>query len=161
MEKIKILFVCMGNICRSPAAEAILKAMAEKENLGDKLEISSAGTIDYHEGEEADPRMKFHAARRSLFLKSKARKFDPYVDFEKYDYIIVMDNEILTEIKNLDRSKKHISKIHKMTEFNRLMDVDEVPDPFLGAPEGFEKVLDILTDACRGLFNRIKDELKR
>lgn len=151
----------MGNICRSPAAEAILKSMAEREKLNNKLEIDSAGTIDTHEGEGADPRMKYHAAGRGYFLKSTARKFDPKVDFEKFDYIITMDNEIFSEIKKLDKTKQYGSKIHKMTEFNRLIEADEVPDPFLGAQEGFEKVLDILTDACRGLLNKLKDELNR
>jgi len=161
MEKRKILFVCMGNICRSPAAEAILKSMAEKAKLDNYLEIDSAGTIDYHEGEEPNARMKYHAAGRGYFLKSIARKFNPKVDFEKFDYIITMDNEIFSEINKLDRGRQYRSKIHKMTEFNRLIEADEVPDPFLGSQEGFEKVLDILTDACRGLLNKLKDELQR
>ena len=160
MDKMRILFVCMGNICRSPAAEAILKAMAEKEKIGGKLEIGSAGTIDYHAGEDPDPRMRSHAASRSFFLKSKARKFDPKVDFEKFNYIIPMDNEIYSEIVSLDRKKIYGDKIHKMTEFTRYIKVDEVPDPYLGGEEGFEKVLDILVDACRGLINRLKNELK-
>jgi len=160
MEKIKILFVCMGNICRSPAAEAILKSMAEKEKLSDKFEIDSAGTIGYHKGESADPRMRSHAASRGYFIKSAAREFDPRVDFEKFDYIIVMDNSILEEIRELDKQRKYRKKILKMTEFNRFVRADEVPDPYLGGPEGFEKVMDILVDACRGLLNRLKNELK-
>ena len=157
----KILFVCMGNICRSPAAEAILKSLAEKEKLSDSLEIASAGTIDSHKGEGPDPRMKFHAAGRGYFLKSIARKFDPNVDFEKFDYIIAMDNDIYTEINRLDRGNQYTSKIHKMTEYKRLIDEDEVPDPFLGGKGGFEKVLDVLTDACRGLLKKLKDELNQ
>ncbi|HSD62998.1 MAG TPA: low molecular weight protein-tyrosine-phosphatase, partial [Ignavibacteriaceae bacterium] len=125
MDKIKILFVCMGNICRSPAAEGILKSMAEKEKISDKLLISSAGTIDYHSGEEPDKRMRSHAADRGYFLKSKARKFDSDKDFDKYDYIIVMDNSILSEISALDRKKSYSGKIHKMTEYSRLIKVDE------------------------------------
>ncbi len=161
MANIRILFVCMGNICRSPAAEGILKSMVEKEKLSDQVEIDSAGTIDYHTGETPDPRMKSHAANRSYFLKSKARQFDPKNDFEKFDYIITMDNEIFNEIKKSDKEKIYQDKIHRMVEFSRHIKADEVPDPFLGGPEGFEKVMDILVDACRGLLNRLKDELKR
>jgi protein-tyrosine phosphatase len=161
MQNISIIFVCMGNICRSPAAEGILKSMVEKEKLSDRVEIDSAGTIDYHAGESPDKRMKFHAASRDYFLKSKARQFDPKTDFERFDYIITMDNEILKEIRKLDKGKKYQDKIHTMVEFSRHIKADEVPDPYLGGPEGFEKVLDILVDACRGLLHRIKDELKQ
>ena len=93
-------------------------------------------------------------------LKSKARQFDPGTDFEKFDYIITMDDEIFKEIKSLDKGKNYQEKIHKMTEFSRYVKADEVPDPYLGGPEGFEKVMEILVDACRGLLNRIKNELK-
>ncbi len=159
METIRILFVCMGNICRSPAAEGILKTMVEKEKLSNRIEIDSAGTIGYHAGESPDPRMRFYAASRSYFLKSKARQFDPKTDFEKFDYIITMDDAIFNEIKRLDKRKAYSNKIHKMIEFNRHIQADEVPDPYMGGPEGFEKVMDILVDACRGLLKRLKDEL--
>lgn len=160
MENIRILFVCMGNICRSPAAEGILKSMVEKEKLSDRVEVDSAGTIDYHTGEAPDPRMKSQAANRDYFLKSRARQFDPQTDFEKFDYIITMDNELFEEINKLDKGNIYQDKIHRMVEFSRHIKADEVPDPYLGGPEGFEKVLDILVDACRGLLNRIKNELK-
>ncbi len=150
----------MGNICRSPAAEGILKTMVEKEKLSDRIEIDSAGTIDYHSGESPDPRMKSHAASRGYFLKSKARQFDPKTDFEKFDYIITMDDENFNEISRLDKQKIYRDKIHKMIEFNRHIKADEVPDPYLGGPEGFEKVIDILVDASRGLLNRLKNELQ-
>ncbi len=159
MKIIRILFVCMGNICRSPAAEGILKTMVDKEKLSDRIEIDSAGTIGYHAGETPDPRMRFHAAGRSYFLKSKARQFDSKIDFEKFDYIITMDDEIFNEINRLDKRKDFSNKIYKMVEFSRVITADEVPDPYLGGPEGFEKVLDILVDACRGLLKRLKDEL--
>jgi protein-tyrosine phosphatase len=159
MENIRILFVCMGNICRSPAAEGIFKTMVEKEKLSERIEIDSAGTIDYHIGESPDSRMKSHAASRGYFLKSKARMFEPKTDFEKFDYIITMDNEIFDEISQLDKQKSYRGKIHKMTEFNRYIKADEVPDPYFGGPEGFEKVIDILVDASRGLLNRLKNEL--
>lgn len=160
INNIKILFVCMGNICRSPAAQAVLKSMAEKENLAKNIEVDSAGTIDYHTGESPDPRMKSHAVSRGYFLNHKARKFDPDKDFEKYDYIITMDNEILNEIHYLDSEDIYSGKIHKITEYCRYIKADEVPDPYPGGPESFEKVMDILVDACRGLMNRLKNELK-
>ncbi len=159
METIRILFVCMGNICRSPAAEGVLKTMVEKEKLSNRIEIDSAGTIGYHAGESPDPRMRSHAASRDYFLKSRARQFDPKTDFEKFDYIITMDNDNFNEINRLDKQKIYSNKIHKMIEFNRYIKADEVPDPYLGGPEGFEKVMDILVDANRGLLKRLKDEL--
>ena len=159
MKTVRILFICMGNICRSPAAEGIFKTMVEKEKLSERIEIDSAGTIGYHSGESPDPRMRSHAADRGYFLKSRARQFDPKTDFEKFDYIITMDDDNFDNIKKLDKRNEYSSKMHKMVEFNRLIKVDEVPDPYMGGPEGFEKVMDILVDASRGLLKKVKDEL--
>jgi|YelNatPaOPRAMG01_1025707.scaffolds.fasta_scaffold02472_16 protein-tyrosine phosphatase len=158
--KKNILFVCMGNICRSPAAEEIMRHLVNQDGLKDKFFIDSAGTVAYHEGEKPDQRMIKHAKKRGYFLTSKARKFNPAEDFEKFDYIVTMDNENYFDIKALDKNKKYTNKIFKMVDFNKSIKVAEVPDPYYSGSDGFENVLDILEDACSGLFEKIKNELK-
>ncbi len=155
---INILFVCMGNICRSPSAEAVMKFLVEKENLSDKVFIDSAGTIGYHAGEEADARMKAHASKRGYKLTSIARQFK-LSDFEDFDYIVVMDRDNLRDILALDPSGKYRHKIFMMTDFSS-NGYEEVPDPYYGGPQGFENVLDILEDSSKGLLNKIKKELQ-
>ncbi len=111
MNKKRILFVCMGNICRSPAAEAIMKKIIEKNILSDKIEIDSAGTIEYHSGESADSRMIEFAKKRGYEVDSIARQFDMTKDFKQFDYIVTMYNENLDDIKSIDIMNKHKHKI--------------------------------------------------
>ncbi|NUN69794.1 MAG: low molecular weight phosphotyrosine protein phosphatase, partial [Bacteroidetes bacterium] len=141
-----------GNICRSPAAEGVMKHLVK----GMDIEIDSAGTAGYHTGELPDPRMRSHARKRGIELTSRARQFDPSVDFERFDMIIAMDDSNLRDLKGMDRSKQYHGKISKMTDYCRTMDADHVPDPYYGGPEGFDHVLDILEDACAGLLERIR-----
>lgn len=152
-----ILFVCMGNICRSPSAEAVMKYLVEKEGLNDKIFIDSAGTIGYHEGEEADARMKKHAAKRGYDLTSIARQFR-LEDFEKFDYIVAMDRENYRDILALPPDGRYRSKVFMMTDFSE-NGYDGVPDPYYGGPKGFEHVLDILEDSTKGLLNKVKKDL--
>ena len=152
-----ILFVCMGNICRSPSAEAVMKYLVEKEGLNDKIFIDSAGTIGYHEGEEADARMKKHAAKRGYDLTSIARQFR-LEDFKKFDYIVAMDRENYRDILALDSEGRYRSKVFMMTDFSE-NGYDGVPDPYYGGPQGFEHVLDILEDSTKGLLNKVKKDL--
>jgi len=144
----KILFVCLGNICRSPAAEGIMR----QKSAGLPIEIDSAGTAGYHTGDLPDARMRSHAAKRGYVLDSHARKFDPAVDFAKFDMIIAMDHENLSDLRRMDGKKRYTDKLFLMSDFCRTMSVDEVPDPYYEGPEGFEHVLDILEDACDGLL---------
>ncbi len=157
----KILFVCMGNICRSPAAEGIMKHMIEKEGMQNEVTVDSAGTIDYHLGELPDARIIRHSGIRGYKLNHKAKIFNPEKDFEEFDYIIAMDDENLSDIKYLDVENKYSKKIFKMTEFCTAINADEVPDPFYGGPKNFEHVLDILEDTCKGLISKIKNEVKK
>lgn len=152
----KILFVCLGNICRSPSAEAVMKAFVEQENLQDKIFIDSAGISGWHIGQSADARMQKHAANRNFYLTSRARQFDPNTDFEEFDYIIAMDYENMRDLRSMDSRNIYKDKLHMMTEFNTKIPADIVPDPYYGGADGFENVLDILEDACNGLLQKIK-----
>jgi low molecular weight protein-tyrosine phosphatase len=161
MNKKRILFVCMGNICRSPAAEAIMEKVIEDNNLSDKIEVDSAGTIDYHTGEPADSRMTRHAYKRGYNIDSFARQFDMRNDFEKFDYIITMDDENLEDIKSMDIADKHKDKIFRMVDFCENCNKDEIPDPYYNGASGFEEVLDMLEDATKGLLNKIADDIRQ
>ncbi|MDP2364690.1 MAG: low molecular weight protein-tyrosine-phosphatase, partial [Ignavibacteria bacterium] len=129
---IKVLFVCMGNICRSPAAEGIFKKMVKDSNLEGKIEVDSAGTIDYHAGELPDARMRKHANQRGYNLDSLARQFNPKNDFDEFDYIITMDDDNYDDIVNQDQNKIYVNKILKITNFCSDKSVKEVPDPYYG-----------------------------
>ncbi|MBL1212212.1 MAG: low molecular weight phosphotyrosine protein phosphatase [Ignavibacteriae bacterium] len=155
---IKILFVCLGNICRSPSGEAVMNELIRRENLQDKISCDSAGTIAYHEGNPADSRMKTHAIKRGYNLTSMARKFNE-ADFEKFDYIIAMDESNYNDLLSYDINNKYKSKIFMMTDFSTNNNFAEVPDPYYGGPEGFETVLDILEDTCAGLLEDVKTKL--
>jgi protein-tyrosine phosphatase len=159
--KKKILFVCMGNICRSPAAEGIAKKFLEKRESDGTIEIDSAGTLDYHTGELPDPRMIKHASRRGYRLDSHARQFNPEIDFEYFDYIVTMDDDNYSEITSLDKRNVYRHKVFKMVNFGTKLKVNEVPDPYYSGSEGFEYVLDILEDSVEGLLNKVEDDIRR
>ena len=158
---IKVLFVCMGNICRSPAAEGIFKKIVKEANLEDNIEVDSAGTLDYHEGELPDARMRKHALKRGYNLDSHARQFNPKKDFDKFDYIVTMDDDNYAEIIRSDYNKIYRNKIYKMTDFSSDKSVKEVPDPYYGGANGFENVLDILEDSIANFLNKIRSDIER
>lgn len=158
MKRNKILFVCLGNICRSPSAEAVFRGLVKKEGLSDHFEIDSAGTSAWHVGEPADRRMQKHALVRDYHLTSISRKFDPFTDFDYFDMIIGMDEENILALKKLARTKDDLDKIHRMTDFSREWKYTEIPDPYYGGDEGFELVLDLLEDACAGLLEHLVPE---
>jgi protein-tyrosine phosphatase len=161
MYKKRILFVCMGNICRSPAAEAIMKKAVARNNLNVKVVIDSAGTIGYHVGESADSRMIGHAKKRGYEINSIARQFDMTKDFEQFDYIVTMDNENFEDIKSMDIMNEHEHKIFRMADFCKKCKIDEIPDPYYNSASGFEEVLEMLEDGTNGLLNRIIDDIKQ
>ncbi|WP_372933667.1 low molecular weight protein-tyrosine-phosphatase [Mariniphaga sediminis] len=156
MNKKRILFVCLGNICRSPSAEAVFTGMVNKKGLSDQYEIDSAGTGGWHVGEPADRRMQKHAIKRGYDLTSISRKFNPEMDFDRFDLIIGMDDENALSLKNMARSEDDLRKIKKMTDFSKEWSYTEVPDPYYGGEDGFELVLDLLEDACKGLLEKTK-----
>lgn len=156
--KYSVLFVCLGNICRSPSAEAVMKKLVADENLTDKIYIDSAGIINYHEGENADSRMRAHAIRRGYNLDSISRPVRTE-DFYKFDLIIGMDNRNVDDLKEKAPDLDSVKKIHQMTEFSKNKLYDYVPDPYYGEASGFELVLDLLEDACGGLLEFIKENM--
>ena len=156
MEKIRILFVCLGNICRSPSAEAVLNAMVKKRGLNDYFEIDSAGILNAHEGEPANARMQKHATIRGYNLTSISRQINPKYDFSHFDMIIGMDDQNIRDLKHLSPDDVSKQKLFKMTDFSQLGNYNIVPDPYYGGNLGFEIVLDILEEACEGLLQHLQ-----
>lgn len=155
---IRVCFVCLGNICRSPAAEGVFEHLVKQEGLEGSIQIDSAGTSSSHVGEKADRRMRNHAIRRGYELKSLSRQFIA-ADFEKFDYIVVMDDSNYSNVMRLDHNDLYSNKVYKMVDFCTKMKPKEVPDPYYGGEQGFETVLDIVEDASHGLLQVIKKEL--
>ena len=150
----KILFVCLGNICRSPSAEAVMKKLVKDAGLDNYIEVDSAGIMGYHEGERADQRMRAHASRRGYVLDSISRPVR-MTDFYDVDLIIGMDDRNIDDLKRKAPDLESVAKIHQMTEYSRNKLYDHVPDPYYGGASGFELVLDLLEDACGGLLETI------
>jgi protein-tyrosine phosphatase len=141
----------MGNICRSPSAEAVMQSIVKQQGLEQEIVCDSAGTFDYHCGKPADARMQKHARLRGYELISISRPFEDE-DFELFDWIITMDEDNYQQIKWFDQSNNYTDKIRRMTDFCSSSQVYEVPDPYYGGNNGFENVLDLLEDACQGLL---------
>ncbi len=154
MDKVKILFVCLGNICRSPSAEAVMKALVEKDGLSDLVEIDSAGILGVHAGEPANSTMMKHASKRGYQLTSISRQITAQ-DFFDFDMIIGMDNQNIIDLNGVCPNDNLRSKISKMTDYSS-NSLGEVPDPYYGGDNGFILVLDILEDACSGLLEHVK-----
>lgn len=154
----KILFVCLGNICRSSSAEEIMRTYLKRAGLDHKVEVDSAGLIAYHRGEPADERMRAHAIRRGYCITHLSRPICTD-DFYDFDLILGMDDSNIDKLKDRAPDLETMRKIHRMTDYCRTKVVDSVPDPYYGGAQGFENVLDILEDACRGLLESIQDEV--
>ena len=147
----RILFVCLGNICRSSSAEEIMRTLVKKAGLEHEIEVDSAGILSYHEGEVPDSRLRMHASRRGYDLKHRSRPVKT-MDFFEFDMLIGMDDRNIQDLTDRSPDLDSLKKIHRMTDFCRTKVVDHVPDPYYGGAQGFENVLDILEDACEGLL---------
>jgi len=155
----KVLFVCLSNICRSPAAEGILKTLAEREELGDQVAVESCGIGDWCLGDLPDARMRLAAQARGVILAGRAKKFQAdYLD--EFDYIFAADNEILEHLHRFAKGPQHKAKIHLMTVFGSAHRGKSIPDPFYGGDAAFENILDMLEDACEGIIQEIKSNLQ-
>jgi protein-tyrosine phosphatase len=156
--KFSILMVCMGNICRSPTAEAVLRQMLQDAELADAVRIDSAGTLDYHAGEPPDARSQRHAAKRGYDLSDlRARQVRPQ-DFEDFDLILAMDWQNLGELQDMC-PPQHKHKLMRLMEFAPPGINDIVPDPYSGGSLMFERVLDHIEQACRGLLIFVRNRL--
>ncbi|MDM9580722.1 low molecular weight protein-tyrosine-phosphatase [Nostoc sp. GT001] len=154
----KLLFVCLGNICRSPSAENIMNHLIEEAGLSDRILCDSAGTSSYHVGSPPDRRMSAAAATKlGIKLRGQARQFLKS-DFQDFDLILAMDQENYENILTLDRTKQYQHKVRLMCEFCSRHTLTEVPDPYYGGQEGFNQVIDLLIDACEGLLTKVKSE---
>ena len=155
-EKTRILFVCLGNICRSSSAEGVMKHLIEQAGRENDFVIDSAGILSYHQGELPDSRMRAHAARRGYELTHRSRPVRTE-DFYNFDLIIGMDDMNVENLRRLAPDVDSLAKIHRMTEYNRHFLHDHVPDPYYSGADGFELVLDLLEDACDGLLCTLVD----
>jgi protein-tyrosine phosphatase len=153
-----VVFVCTGNICRSPTAEGVFIKMVADAGLSDRIVVDSAGTHGYHVGEAPDPRTQEAAARRGYDLSPlRARQFERQ-DFVRFDWVLAMDRDNHSILARLAQpSTGH--KLRMMMEFARQFREIEVPDPYYGGPKGFERVLDMLEDASLGLLEEIRKGL--
>jgi len=156
MKKISVLFVCLGNICRSPAAEGIFLSLLEKKELTDCFNVDSAGTGSWHIGKKADSRMRIAAEKREINILSRARQITSK-DFEEFNYIIAMDDSNFRNIQDLKNrtSSADFASIKKIQDFRSVFNEPEVPDPYYGGDEGFDYVLDILEDSVNGFLESI------
>ena len=154
----KILFVCLGNICRSPAAEGVFKQKIKDRNLEKLFVVDSAGTGGWHVGNLADPRMRETALSRGIELTSRSRKIEES-DLYEFDHILVMDNDNLNAVKSLTKDPKNPVnvKIELILSYSKNSQLDEVPDPYYGGQNGFDKVIDLLDDAIDGLIDSLMD----
>lgn len=148
-----VLFVCLGNICRSPMAEGVFNRILQRENA-ETFRVDSAGLLDYHQGEPADNRMRTHAQRRGYMLTHRSRPVTRE-DFEMFDIIIGMDNQNIRGLNSIARTDAHKAKIKRITDYCSKYNVSEVPDPYYGGADGFEFVIDLLEDACENLYKKI------
>ena len=157
--KFKILFVCLGNICRSPMAECIMNDFLKKHGLDKFVITDSAGLIAYHSGENSDSRMIMHAKQHGYNLYHISRRIDEE-DFYNFDMIVCMDHSNYDKLMDMAPGIDEEAKISLMTDYCQTINTDHVPDPYYGGSKGFDNVIEILEDSCNGLINHLKDILK-
>jgi protein-tyrosine phosphatase len=160
MEKLSVLMVCTGNICRSPTAEGVLRHLAGERGLADRIVVRSAGTNDYHVGEGPDPRATKHAAQRGYDLSSQRAMQVREKHFHEFDYILAMDRGHLKMLERM-RPKDSKAKLGLFLEASDRWKGEDVPDPYYGAAHGFEYVLDMVEEAAARWLEILQAELDR
>ncbi|NEP62490.1 MAG: low molecular weight phosphotyrosine protein phosphatase [Symploca sp. SIO2G7] len=151
----RLLFVCLGNICRSPSAENIMNHLVQQRNLQQQISCDSAGTSSYHIGSPPDGRMAAAAKKRDIRLVGRARQFI-VDDFERFDLILAMDDSNYRNILALDPSGRYGHRVKRMCDYCQTHTDREVPDPYYGGADGFDYVIDLLLDACNGLLHKLE-----
>ena len=154
---VAVLYVCLGNICRSPAAESFLKHLARKHEILDKFTIDSCGLGDWHKGQLPDERMREAGKSRGLVMAGRAKMFK-YENFDQFDYIFAADKEVLNELYKYATTAEEKGKIHLITAFSRTHKGEDVPDPYYYQDAAFDLVLDILEDSCEGFIEHLQHE---
>ncbi len=157
---VRLLFVCLGNICRSPTAEAVMRAIVAREGLSDEIEIDSAGTGDWHVGNPPDERATAAAHARGITLDGAARQVTAD-DFRRHDLILAADRQNVAALRAIAPDRDSAEKVHLLRAFDpagRPGDELDVPDPYYGGPRGFDEVLDLVQAACEGLLAHARAE---
>ncbi|MDG0980458.1 MAG: low molecular weight phosphotyrosine protein phosphatase [Halieaceae bacterium] len=157
--KISVLFVCLGNICRSPAAENIFRDFVEVKNRPFTIDISSCGTASYHVGEPPDQRMQDRLKARGHSHRGRARQFTQ-TDFDRFDLIIAMDRDNLTNLQALTRKPSDLKKLQLFSTFLPNSSPKDVPDPYYGGTKGFDTVITMLEEGCDGILKRLCQHLE-
>ena len=157
MSRVRVLFVCSGNICRSPTAEGILRALAAQEGLAHAVEVESAGTGDWHVGEPADPRTRATALARGIALEGRARQVRA-ADFDRFDYVLAMDRGHLLELERLSGGRARRAVVARFLDFHPEHGGDgDVSDPYYGGEHGFDDVFELCHAACRSLLRHLRE----
>lgn len=155
---VKVLFVCMGNICRSPTAHGVFQHMVEQTGLSRHVEVDSAGTHAYHLGNPPDPRAQQAALRRGIDLSPQRARRIAAADFKRFDYILAMDEENLKSLRT-SCPPQHVHKLSLFMEYAPELRMHEVPDPYYGGASGFEQVLDLVEAASEGLLRHLRQQM--
>ena len=155
----KIVFVCLGNICRSPTAEGVFQHLVNERGLHPYFYIDSAGTSAWHIGEPANSKSRQMANKHGVKLNSRARKFEP-ADLEEFDLILAMDRENLQNIRQLDTQNRFSDKIKLMRDYDPQPGDDEVPDPYYGGMDGFQHVFDVVHRSCAALLDELEGRIE-
>ena len=154
----RLLFVCLGNICRSPTAEGVMRRLLREQGLEDRVEVDSAGTGDWHAGEPPDRRAAAAARARGTVLDGAARQVTP-ADFERFELIVAMDGDNLADLRAVAPDGAARAKLRRLREFDAASVAAgqlDVPDPYYGGADGFERVLDVVEAGCRGLLDELR-----
>ena len=159
MKPYSILFVCMGNICRSPTAHGVFRHKVKEQGLGHVIHVDSAGTHNYHPGSAPDDRSQVHAAKRGYQLSDLRARQITAEDFDLHDLILVMDWDNLALVQDICPSSAQ-KKVRRLTEFCLTSDNPVIPDPYYGGADGFNQVLDLVEDAAEGLLRYVKHRVK-
>ncbi len=154
-EPYRVLFVCMGNICRSPAGECVMRHVADKAGASELFELDSAGTIDMHTGNPPDKRMRATAKARGIVIDGAARQIKPE-DLDAFDLILTMDSENRAYVDRLKEKHGGRAEVRQFCELCREHDLADVPDPYYGGQDGFELVIDLLEDGCAALLEEAR-----